>query len=84
LKAGEMMVAPNPASRRLITLRTADVKLESVRLANLRGQNIAIKTNAVSSDKIEVHINEPIAAGIYILYFVDKRFKTKSVKVMIE
>jgi hypothetical protein len=84
LKAGEMMVAPNPASRRLITLRTADVKLESVRLANLRGQNIAIKTNAVSSDKIEVHINEPIAAGIYILCFVDKRFKTKSVKVMIE
>ena len=84
LKPGGIMVTPNPASGKLITLRAADVKLESVHLVSLRGQKVEVNARAVSADKIEIIPKAPMASGIYILCFVNNRIELKTVKVMIE
>lgn len=84
LKVGEFMVAPNPAPRNVITLRAADVKLETVRLISMRGENVGITAHSISADKIEILANEPLASGIYILCFVDNRLQLKRMKVMVE
>ncbi|MCF2488145.1 T9SS type A sorting domain-containing protein [Dyadobacter sp. CY347] len=84
LKAGAVLIAPNPATRQLITLRAENVEKSSVRLFNMWGRNVNISTNVVALDKIEIHPAEELASGMYIVHFQNKQRQKKSVRVMIE
>jgi hypothetical protein len=84
LKEGEVVVAPNPATRTLINLRAEHVQLASVRLVNLWGRNVHCVTKVIAADKIEIHPAEELSSGIYIVSFENKRGQKQSIRVMID
>lgn len=84
LKAGEVLIAPNPATRKLITLRAEHVDLKSVRVFNMWGRDIHISSEIMSTDKIEIRPAEELASGMYIVYFENKYHQKRAVRVMIE
>ncbi|MCE7065470.1 T9SS type A sorting domain-containing protein [Dyadobacter sp. CY326] len=84
LKINDVMVAPNPAFRDLITLRAINVDPNSLRLIRLRGSDIPVTTKTIAPDKVEIRPNVRLASGIYIISFENDRGQRKTVKVMIE
>ncbi|MCF2516551.1 T9SS type A sorting domain-containing protein [Dyadobacter sp. CY351] len=84
LKTGEVVVAPNPATRKMITLRAENVDKSSLRLFNMWGRDVNISAEIVASDKIFIHPVEELASGMYIVHFQNKERKKKSVRVMVE
>ena len=84
LKAGEALVAPNPATRKLVTLRAENVQIKSVRVFNMWGRDVNISAKSIAADKIEIHPAEELSSGIYIVSFENKHHQKRSVRVMVE
>ena len=84
LKAGEVVVAPNPATRKLIGLWAEHVQLSSVRVFSSWGKNVHYAAKRIAADKIEILPEEELASGIYIVTFQNKLGQKHSVRVMIE
>lgn len=84
LKPGEMLVAPNPASRKLITLRAEQINPETIRVFNMLGRDINILSKITAADKIEIQPTEELASGMYIVSFANRQKQKRSVRVMIE
>ncbi|MCF0053882.1 T9SS type A sorting domain-containing protein [Dyadobacter sp. LJ53] len=84
LKAGEVLVTPNPATRKSIMLRAENVEKSSIRLFNMWGRDVNIATTIISADKIEIHSTEEMSSGMYIVSFENKQHQKRSVRVMVE
>ncbi|SKB58255.1 T9SS type A sorting domain-containing protein [Dyadobacter psychrophilus] len=84
LKPGEAVVAPNPATRKLVTLRAENVELKSVRMFNMWGRDVNISAEIIAADKIEIHPAEELSSGMYVVSFENKHHQKRSVRVMIE
>jgi Secretion system C-terminal sorting domain len=82
--AHDAIVAPNPAKRDHIILSAKEVNAASVRLIDLNGKVLPLKTVVESPDKLSLQPLSPAASGIYILQLQKQDGKRQALKVMIE
>jgi hypothetical protein len=80
----ENVVAPNPVVGQSFLLRSPDVDPQTVRMMRQNGQRVAFKKIELEPGKVEISLERPCAAGIYILGFRDRRGKEKFARVAIE
>ena len=78
------IVAPNPAKRDHILLSAKGINAGSVRLIDLNGKVLPLKTVVESPDKLSLKPLSPPVSGIYILQLQNRDGKKQSLKVMIE
>lgn len=77
-------IAPNPALRDHITLSGKGVSAASVRLIDVNGKVLPVKTMAETPDKLSLKPLSPPAAGIYILQIQNRDGRKQALKVMVE
>jgi hypothetical protein len=78
------IVAPNPAKRDRIMLSAKGVNAASVRLVDLSGRVLPLKTVMEAPDRISLKPLSPPASGMYILQLENQDGQKQAVKVMIE
>lgn len=77
-------IAPNPAKRDHIMLSAKGVNAASVRLIDVNGKVLPLKTTIAGPDKLSVKPLSPPASGIYILQLQNQDGQKQALKVMIE
>lgn len=77
-------IAPNPAKGDHITLSAKGVNVASVRLIDVNGKVLPLKTTIEGRDKLSLKPLSPPASGIYILQLQNQDGKKQAFKVMIE
>jgi hypothetical protein len=77
-------IAPNPAKRDHITLSAKGVNVASVRLIDVNGKVLPLKTVIEAPDKLALKPLSPPASGIYILQLQNQDGQKQVLKVMIE
>lgn len=77
-------IAPNPAKRDHITLSAKGVNAASVRLIDVNGKVLPLKTVIEAPDKLSLKPLSPPASGIYILQLQKQDGQKQVLKVMIE
>lgn len=80
----DAIVAPNPAKRDHILLSAKGVNAGSVRLIDLNGKVLPLKTVIEAPDKLALKPLSPPASGIYILQLQNQDGQKQVLKVMIE
>lgn len=79
-----VVVAPNPAKREHIMLSARGINAASVRLIDVNGKILPVKTVLEAPDKLSLKPLSPPAAGIYILQLQSQNGQKQALKVMIE
>lgn len=82
--AHNTFVAPNPAQRDRIILSAKGVNAASVRLIDLTGKVLPLKTSLEGPDKLSLKPLSPPASGVYILQLENQNGQKQALKVMIE
>lgn len=77
-------IAPNPAKGDHITLSAKGVNVASVRLIDVNGKVLPLKTTIEGRDKLSLKPLSLPASGIYILQLQNQDGKKQAFKVMIE
>lgn len=78
------LVTPNPAKRDHIVLSAKGVNTASVRLIDVNGKILPLKTVVEDPDKLSLKPLSPPASGMYILQWQSQDGKSQALKVMIE
>ncbi len=77
-------IAPNPARRDHMMLSAKGVNAASVRLFDVSGKVLPLKTAIAGPDKLSLKPLSPPASGIYILQWQNQNGQAQTLKVMIE
>ncbi|TLV00870.1 T9SS type A sorting domain-containing protein [Dyadobacter luticola] len=84
IREEEHVVMPNPVSGKLFFVHAKNIELTSIRLTNQNGQNISVKASTLTEDKVQIQPQSTLAAGFYILSFLDKNKRKQSVRLVVE
>jgi hypothetical protein len=82
--ANGAFIAPNPAKRDHIMLSAKGVNAASVRLIDVNGKVLPLKTAIDGPDKLSLKPLSPPASGIYILQLQNRDGRKQALKIMIE
>lgn len=83
-ETSDEVIMPNPSPAAMIRLKAAGIQPSSLEMVGLNGKSIVFQKRIASGDIIEIRPEQYIPSGIYVLSFIDKDQKKRSLRVMVQ